>query len=567
MFQFERGKYMYNDERKGFTAKDILIQLLFIILFVFIMVWLFPTKSSINLISDKLDILTGTIFNTNIQNMKTAAVSYYTTERLPKAVNDVEKMTLQQMLDKKLLVDFVDGNGKACDATASYVEVIKLDDEYQMKVNLSCSDNDAYIIVHLGCYDYCKASGVCTKEEKVKVVENKPTPTPTPTPVVTCQYEYLKVTDGKWGEFGEWSSWSTTKADETDYRRVEMKTEKVATGKEEVKGSKVETVDATATTSSYCPSGYTKNGSTCSRVATGYYNAKCPVGYTLNGDGTCSGTVSTTTKYSPSCPSGYTRSGATCYKVNSSSISVAATCPSGYTLSGSTCTKTTTTSGTTTCTKGAYVTTLTGTSVPANNNSYIYETVSSDYVYKCNDQCAFRWEYTYKKYKANCTTTGGTSSTQTANPTCPSGYTGPSNGRCYKTTSSTDSVAATCNNGGYLSGDVCYVSGSRVNVVTATCPTGFNLTGNRCYGTKTVTTNLVTTTSYSCKEGYTLSGNKCTRTVQTSEWVTKYENVKYYRYKTRTYISGTRLVEWSKSQNDTYLISQGYKLTGNKKCA
>lgn len=138
---------MYSEKNDGFSIRDIFIQLLFIILFIFILVWLFPTKSSVNKqfadINSKLDALTSGIFNENIDTMKEAAISYYTNERLPQKLNDVESMTLKEMLEKKLLVEFKDGNGESCDLRKSYVEVVKLEEEYQMKINLSCTDNDA----------------------------------------------------------------------------------------------------------------------------------------------------------------------------------------------------------------------------------------------------------------------------------------------------------------------------------------------------------------------------------------------------------------------------------------
>ena len=110
---------MYSEKNDGFSIRDIFIQLLFIILFIFILVWLFPTKSSVNKqfadINSKLDALTSGIFNENIDTMKEAAISYYTNERLPQKLNDVESMTLKEMLEKKLLVEFKDGNGESCD--------------------------------------------------------------------------------------------------------------------------------------------------------------------------------------------------------------------------------------------------------------------------------------------------------------------------------------------------------------------------------------------------------------------------------------------------------------------
>src|SRR5574344_124710 len=106
---------MYNENREGFSIRDVFIQLLFIILFVFILVWLFPTKSNVNNqfadVNSKLDALTSGIFNDNLQTMKDAAVGYYTTERLPQNINDVKSMSLKKMLDEKLLVEFKDGNG------------------------------------------------------------------------------------------------------------------------------------------------------------------------------------------------------------------------------------------------------------------------------------------------------------------------------------------------------------------------------------------------------------------------------------------------------------------------
>ncbi|HPF83105.1 MAG TPA: hypothetical protein PLV83_02935 [Bacilli bacterium] len=573
---------MYDEQKKGFSVRDILIQILFIILFIFILVWLFPTKASLegqfDNVNKKLDLLTGTIYNTNIQTMKEAAISYYTNERLPKALNDVERITLGNMLDKKLLVDFVDGNGKSCDNNASYVEVVKLEDEFQMKINLSCSDNDAYIIVHLGCYDYCEASGVCEKKTPAAAPTVTPNTTPTPRPVVnkvTCSYEYKRVIDGKWGEYGNWSSWSTAIATQTDYRKVEMKTEKILTGTSQVQtGSRVENVSASGTTTSYCPSGYSRSGNTCVRNVSGYYMAKCPSGFNLNADGTCTGTVGTTTTFSPSCPNStdYVRSGTTCYKVASGTVTATPTCPSGYTLNGSTCSKQVTsssTSGKVVYSKGTYIATLTGYSVPSNNSSYYYETVSSDYVYKCigSNPCAFVWIYTYKKY-TTISTGGNTStstSTVTAAPSCPSGYT-LSGSRCIKATTYTETTAAKCSSGS-LVGDVCYSRGTTSKTVQASCPTGFSLSGNKCYGSQQKTVGLSTTTSYSCPSGYTLSGSMCTRTVAVYGTQNIYENVKYYRYKERSYISGDVSTKWSTSQNDTALINQGYSLTGNKKCS
>lgn len=605
---------MYNEKNEGFSIRDIFIQLLFIILFVFILVWLFPTKASVNNqfadINNRLDTLTSGIFNDNLQTMKEAAVSYYTTERLPQNINDIKSMTLKEMLSEKLLVEFTDGNGNSCDLKESYVEVIKLKDEYQLKINLSCTDNDAYIIVHLGCYDYCDASGVCEKKETTTVTNNPVTPTVTK----SCSYEYKLVIGGKWGDYGSWSGWSTNKVTNTDYLLVETKTENVQTGTSQT-GTRVESINATASTTTYCPSGYIKNsaGTKCIKNSSAYYNAKCPTGYTLSG-GTCYGSQVTTITTDPDCPSGYTRSGTTCYKAGTSQVTMTPSCPSGYTLSGNSCyktgsttvtmtpscpsgyslsgnscTKKVTSGGTTTYARGDYVTTKTGTSVPSNSSSYYYETVSSDYIYDCSNSCAMRWIYTYKVYKAVATTTGGGTTTLTTSASCATNYTLSNgvcyktvdgsdttaascatnytlnNGVCYKTTTTTDTKSSTCPSGYNLSGSLCYKSVSRTITLTPSCPTGYTLSGDRCYGSVSSTTDLLISTSYSCPSGYTLNGSTCLITVPV--YGPTYQTVTYYRYKERKYISGDVKTVWSKSDNDTTLINQGYSLTGNKKCS
>lgn len=236
---------MYEERRRSnnkFTLSDILLQFIFIILFIFILVWLFPSKTDINELSSKFDVLTNRIFNENIQTMKEAAIGYYTTPRLPKKVGDKEKMTLKQMLDKNLIIPFTDANGNECDNEASYVEMVKYEDEYQMKVNLKCTDNDAYIIVYLGCYKYCN-SDVCERESTKPVSntgfqapqsskpEPQPTPTPTPdpepTPQFTYSYEYLKVVYGSYSDWSSWSTWSTDcSKTANDLTEVKDKTEK-----------------------------------------------------------------------------------------------------------------------------------------------------------------------------------------------------------------------------------------------------------------------------------------------------------------------------------------------------
>ena len=182
---------MYEERRDTFSIKDVLLEILLIILFVLILICIFPTKNHIKKLLtgnkteeqtkveasaddiDRLASLYNQVFATNIYNIKEAAVGYYTTERLPQTVGDSSKMTLEEMYNKHLILKVADKDGNYCDPTKSYVSITKYDNEYQMKINLSCDEEEDYIIVYLGCYDYCDASGVCEKKVTVKTGKDK----------------------------------------------------------------------------------------------------------------------------------------------------------------------------------------------------------------------------------------------------------------------------------------------------------------------------------------------------------------------------------------------------------
>lgn len=240
-------------EQTNFSIKNVILQFLFVALFIFILIWLFPLKSDLNkavegIENTDLTVLTDRIFNENIISMKDAAKSYYTTPRLPKNVGDKVKMTLGEMLEKKIILPFTDKDGKTCSLTESYVEITKYDEEYIMKVNLKCGEEENYLLVYMGCYDYCsttlcekntsdvKSPTIYSSQKTENVIKNEvvtpqpvptpqpqPQPTPVPTPVVEYLYEYKKTTEGYYNET-DWSDWSKTEVSASSTTAVRIKT-------------------------------------------------------------------------------------------------------------------------------------------------------------------------------------------------------------------------------------------------------------------------------------------------------------------------------------------------------
>ena len=230
------------ERRNSNFIRDILVKIVLVVLFVFLLTLLFPMPN--------LKTFYDAVFNNNVQTMKDAAEDWFTTERMPKEVGEEETLTLQDMLDKKLILPFLDKDGKECDTENSYVTVRKDEKEYVLKVYLSCNGKSDYIIEPIGCYNFCP-DGKCetplvetnnttgevtvkvpTNNKITKVTNNTPNNTPNnPNPVdppkpgdkYKLQYLYKRtITAGSW-TIGEWQ---TSKEKETStVKLVDKKTQ------------------------------------------------------------------------------------------------------------------------------------------------------------------------------------------------------------------------------------------------------------------------------------------------------------------------------------------------------
>lgn len=200
---------MYTEEyeNRGFPFRNFLLKLILIIIFVFLLVWLLPkfiapavNKDLKNNSSNttQINALTSQIFADNLNKMKEAAILYYTDERLPESNGEFKQMTLSEMIGLKLITPLIDKNNKAVDVEASYVKITKSDNEYILKVNIKDSEKEDYILVHLGCYTYCKGN-VCEKKSENIIIKGSTIKADTP---ITKKY-YCQIANGKYyGKFG-----------------------------------------------------------------------------------------------------------------------------------------------------------------------------------------------------------------------------------------------------------------------------------------------------------------------------------------------------------------------------
>lgn len=415
------------DERRINVVK-VLLKLIVVVLVILFSAWI-VTKICSNNNPINSDKLVDQVFQDNLNRMKEVGISYFTLERMPKNVGDKEKITLQDMYDKKLILEVRDEENNLCSDTDSYIEVEKYNDEYQMKVNLSCSNRKDYIIVVMGCYNYCK-NEICEKQEQDVITDSDNDSQQN----TVIEYEYYKATNGKWTDWSAWSAWQKTYLEPTEYRKVETK----VVQEDYTYESTIEE-DEYADVIISCPSGYSLNseGTKCKKISNETTNPVCPTisGYTL-----------------------YNQDGFTCkYKSNTT---VSQVCPSlnGYTIISNQ-------SSGWTCVYKKYLRQGQGLSVPQNTSTRIYEFVTTALIHDC-DTCSYYSGVIYNIFAR-----------KTQSAVCPSGYTKIGNS-CVKTKTN----AATCPSGYEKINNTCkkvyYKS------IIKSCPTGFTLTNEtnqRCY--------------------------------------------------------------------------------------
>ncbi len=199
----------YNN-RENFV--NVILKVIAIALFVLLLVWLYSKIPN-------MTTFYNSIFSKNITYMQDNARRYFTNDKLPKNEDETIKITLRDMEDEKLIIPFVDKDGKSCDIDNSYAQVTKKDGEYVLKVYLECQGERNYVEETLGCNNLC-GSGTC---------------------ISTCgdlQYQYRRLIESK----------STAYKCDKGYVRSGKYCYKVSTKyikAEFVKGKdKIETVDA-----------------------------------------------------------------------------------------------------------------------------------------------------------------------------------------------------------------------------------------------------------------------------------------------------------------------------------
>lgn len=134
---------MYEEKSRKLNIdwKSLGIKMLILLAVLFIVLWI------ISLVGKKNEPKKASNLTVNLKTMQSAANEYFTGSRLPENINGKKKITLGEMLDAKLLIEFKDQDNNTCNTTESYAEATKINkDDYTIKVKLVCGKESDYVI-------------------------------------------------------------------------------------------------------------------------------------------------------------------------------------------------------------------------------------------------------------------------------------------------------------------------------------------------------------------------------------------------------------------------------------
>lgn len=210
---------MYNERKDNLNIKDVVLQISFVLLFIFLLIWLFPTRSYID---KTVETIEKEKFLAKYERFRSQGESYLLND------DSITEITLGYMEENDLLLDF---DYDECDLDNSYVRVYLEDENYFLESNLECQD-----FVQTNIYDFSYPDSEDTSDEEDVIDEDLENDDETNDEEVRVppieeeievsyiyKYEYRLVENGEWSNWGEWSDWTSEKLEVTASRRREVK--------------------------------------------------------------------------------------------------------------------------------------------------------------------------------------------------------------------------------------------------------------------------------------------------------------------------------------------------------
>ena len=190
------------ESEKRINWLSLFIKIVIVFIFVLIVIWLISKIIGNNKLSDT--------FKNNINNMEKVSIDYFKTIDLPLEKGQSIKVTLEELIDKELIVATNSDSDNTCDIKGSYSEIIREKSKYIVTTTLKCGKEKDTIKEDFplkDCKNCNKGSNNNKKEEKNEnTTENKDKENNNSTSKDLTYYEHVKETT----EYTKWMRGSLT---------------------------------------------------------------------------------------------------------------------------------------------------------------------------------------------------------------------------------------------------------------------------------------------------------------------------------------------------------------------
>lgn len=143
---------------------------------------------------------TENILQENLKILDNIAKGYFTEENIPTKAGDTVKVFVSHLINTKAIDELKDENGVSCNYDKSFIQITRLDSEYQIKSYLDCNGNTDYLNSFIDIEQADIIIKPTTTTKKVNTTTKKRTTKKTTTKQTTTT-KYLtttKIVDGNY---------------------------------------------------------------------------------------------------------------------------------------------------------------------------------------------------------------------------------------------------------------------------------------------------------------------------------------------------------------------------------
>ena len=152
------------ENEKKINWLGLFIKIVIVFIFALIIVWLISKIVGRNKLSET--------FINNINNMEKVSIEYYKTIDLPLIKGKSTKITLEEMIEKKIIVSVNSDSENTCDIKESYSKITREKNKYVLETTLKCGKEKDTIKTDFSLKECKNCNQENAKTENNKIEEN-----------------------------------------------------------------------------------------------------------------------------------------------------------------------------------------------------------------------------------------------------------------------------------------------------------------------------------------------------------------------------------------------------------